>query len=217
MKTFKLNLFRSLWMFCLLPSCDLDKIDDAGPFVCGQSIIDPRDGKSYETIWIAIDGSHNLSVSGKCWLAENLDFNTANFNSNCYNEEEANCTTFGHMYGELGLPTVCLNGWHIATSAEWSDLYKTYGWSEQFTGNGPIYSGDSTAFLPGGTTKLNLLMGGSCLAIDDCEGLGSQVSFWATNGNSFTYFNQSGSSGVWSTGVIIGNPDLRYYVRCVQN
>lgn len=198
-------------------NCNLDRIEDAGPFQCGQTFLDPRDGKSYKTVWIADDGSHNLSMPGKCWLAENLDFNTTNFNSNCYKNEPARCDTFGRMYNGLVLNNVCMNGWHVATAEEWSQLFLTYGWTELITGNGPIYNGDSITFLPGGLSKLDFLMGGSCLALDDCESAGQAIGFWASDKNSYAYFNEVGSSSVWSTAVIIGATDLRFYVRCVKN
>lgn len=210
-------LFFALVLASISMHCNLDRIDDAGPFVCGQSFVDPRDGKSYKTVWIADDGSHDLSKAGQCWMAENLNFNTSNFGSDCFAQQAIQCDTFGRLYNETVLGNICMNGWHIATSTEWSNLFKRYGWTELFTGNGPIYSGDSSVFLPGGISKLNFLMGGSCLEINDCEGIGDNTGFWATDENFFTFFGKSGNADVWTTAVIIGDPDLRYYVRCVKN
>lgn len=206
-----------LCLGCILCSCDLDRIDDEGPFVCGQIFLDPRDGKTYRTIWIADDGSHDLNKPGKCWMTENLEFNTSNFGTSCYATQPAKCDTFGRLYSSFVLSNVCMNGWHIATAEEWSDLYTTYGWTELITGNGPIYQGDSATFLPGGLSKLDLLMGGSCSSLEECDGSGQNVSFWATDSESFSFFNRGGNSSVWSTAVIFGATDPRFYVRCVQN
>jgi uncharacterized protein (TIGR02145 family) len=198
------------------PSCNLEKIPDVGPFQCGQTIIDPRDGKSYKTVWIADDGSHNVDMPGRCWLAENLDFNTSNFHSNCYQEELTRCDTFGRMYNSLSLSSVCLNGWHLATTAEWSELFKTYGWTEVITGNGPIYSGDSTVFLPGGISKMDFLLGGSCFTgPDDCEGAGTNTGFWASDRFNNAFFSKFGSSSVFAIQFI--ENDTRYYIRCVRD
>ena len=216
MKTRANSIF--VLLACMLGMhCDLDRIDDAGPFVCGEKFTDPRDGKTYKTVWIANDGSHDLAKPGKCWMAENLDFNTANFHSNCYNQEVIRCDTFGHMYGGLALNNCCMNGWHVATTEDWNNLFLVYGWTQGFTGNGPIYFGDSTTFLAGGSSKLDFLMGGSCLDPGNCEGSGESIGFWATDKNEFCFFNIQGSADVWSTAVIVGATDLRYYVRCIQN
>ncbi|MEP6795999.1 MAG: FISUMP domain-containing protein [Saprospiraceae bacterium] len=205
-----------LIVYIFFMSCNLDRIDNAGPFQCGQTIVDPRDGKSYKTIWIADDGSHNLSMPGKCWLAENLNFNTSNAFSNCYNEANVRCDTFGRMYNSLALASACLNGWHLATTTEWSDLFKTYGWTEIITGNGPIYSGDSLAFLPGGLSKMNFLMGGSCFpGPEACSDIGNSIGFWASDKFHNTFFNKSGSSSVFA--IQFAENDQRYYIRCVKN
>ena len=209
-------LFFSLILAVTGMHCNLDRIDDAGPFVCGQNFTDPRDGKSYKTVWIADDGSHDLGKAGKCWLAENLDFNTANFHSNCYEEDITRCDTFGRMYNSFPLASVCLNGWHIATTTEWSELFKTYGWTEGITGNGPIYSGDSSVFLPGGISKMDFLLGGSCFTgPDDCEGDGMYTAFWASDRFYNASFSKSGNSSVFAIQFI--ENDLRYYIRCVRD
>ncbi len=205
----------SLFIFAC-PGCNLDEVPDTGAWECGQVFKDPRDGKTYKTIWIANDGSHDPNKPGKCWMVESLDFNTANFFSSCYGMADANCDLYGRVYSKQTLANVCTNGWHVATADEWKELFQTYGLTEQLTGNGPIYSGSATPFLPGGNTKLDFLMGGSCLADDDCSGLGDYVGFWGGT-DAFAGFNKSGSAQVWSTAVIQGASDLRYYVRCVND
>jgi uncharacterized protein (TIGR02145 family) len=195
-------------------SCNLDRVEDAGPFVCGQTITDPRDGKTYKTIWIAEDGSHDMNQPGKCWMAQNLNFNTSNFFSSCYQEIDSRCDTFGRLYSMQALPTACLNGWHIATPDEWKELYRTYGWTEVITGNGPLFSGDSTTFLPGGISRLDYLMGGECDGPADCLGLGETVGFWTSESQINSFFHISGSASVFS---IQFQSDWRYYIRCIQD
>ena len=211
----KPNIFLST-VLLLFASCSLEEIPDAGPWECGQPFKDPRDGATYSTVWIADDGSHDETKPGKCWMVENLNFNTANFFSSCYGLTAGNCDIYGRVYSKQTLSNVCVNGWHVATAEEWKTLFQTYGLTEQLTGNGPIYSGSSAPFLPGGAAKTDFLMGGSCLAEDNCDGLDESIGFWGGT-DSFAHFNKTGSSQVWSTAVIVGATDLRYYVRCIQN
>jgi len=47
------------------------------PFVCGSSLlVDPRDGKSYTTVWVEGSVTPYCGGSGQCWMAENLNFGT---------------------------------------------------------------------------------------------------------------------------------------------
>jgi len=112
--------------------------------LCGQPIIDPRDGKSYNTVQL---GSH-------CWMAQNLNIGTkingsVNQTNNgiiekyCYNDLESNCDIYGGLFqwGELvqylngasnntswnpfpvgNVKGICPPGWHIPTDSEWCTL-----------------------------------------------------------------------------------------------
>ena len=180
----------------ILFSCNLERIPDAGPFQCGQEFIDPRDGKSYKTIWIANDGSHNLSVEGQCWFAENANFSTGNIFSSCYEETPNLCDSLGTLYHSFTSDDACPEGWHSATQEEWSFLFNAYGWTELLTGNGPIFSGNSATFLPGGSSGINFLLGGHCESLSDCEGLGENVNYWASDQFHTAGFTGSGSASV---------------------
>ena len=106
-------------------------------------------GKTYYTV----------QIGSQCWLKENLDVGTMiqgsqeQTNNNilekyCYNNDSANCTTYGGLYqwGELvqyqdgasnsSNPTpdfsgnvkgICPSGWHIPTHAEFQTLLNTAG------------------------------------------------------------------------------------------
>lgn len=90
-------------------------------------------GQTYATI---------LMPDGKCWMAENLNIGTminggTNPTNNgliekyCYNNDAANCTTYGGLYhwNEMmqyttteGAQGICPTGWHLPTDAEWTAL-----------------------------------------------------------------------------------------------
>jgi uncharacterized protein (TIGR02145 family) len=205
-----------IFLGCMLMiGCDLERIPDAGPFVCGQDFIDPRDGKTYKTVWIANNGSHNVNLAGRCWYAENANFDTGNFFSSCYDENDNLCDSLGTVYHDFTRDNACPEGWHSATQAEWSALFKTYGWTEIFTGNGPLYSGPNAVFLPGGISQMDILMGGHCEDIDSCVDLGTRVNYWASENFHTTSISPGGSASILLFQFI--NNDVRYYVRCVQD
>ena len=103
---------------------------------CGSTLTDPRDGISYRT-------SSSL-VPGKCWMLENLRYgqspptSTSPQTDNCIVERnclssDPTCIAYGGLYqwdeliqyGMTDGPAyqgVCPPGWHIPSSAEWTDL-----------------------------------------------------------------------------------------------
>jgi len=112
-----------VWMFVTGPS-----------WVCGEMLVDIRDGKPYPTVLIG----------SQCWLAKDMNIGTmipvANNQSNngvmekyCYNNDPANCDMYGGLYqwdemmqytNTPGAQGICLPtpGWHIPTDAEWCTL-----------------------------------------------------------------------------------------------
>ncbi len=99
---------------------------------CGNSIVDSRDGQSYNTV----------QIGEQCWMAENLNvgvmINSLDDQSDneiiekyCYNDYEANCNTYGGLYqwnemlkysniqGEQG---ICPLNWHLPIDSEWCIL-----------------------------------------------------------------------------------------------
>lgn len=79
---------------------------------------DSRDGKVYRQI----------TIGTQVWMADNLNFNAPG--SLCYNEELANCETYGRLYRWETAQNVCPNGWHLPTDSEWTQLIN-------FVGNNP--------------------------------------------------------------------------------
>jgi len=102
------------------------------PWVCGDPLIDSRDGKSYATVLLG----------DQCWMAEDLNVGvringtnnqTDNFviEKYCYNDTEGNCDIYGGLYQwdeamqyttQQGTRGICPIGWHFPTDAEWTTL-----------------------------------------------------------------------------------------------
>lgn len=107
-------------------------ITPAPSFVCGNPLIDSRDGKSYSTVLIG----------SQCWMAQNLNVGTKILGSAdqanngiiekyCYNDDENMCNVYGGLYqwDEAmqystieGVQGICPSGWHLPSDAEWTTL-----------------------------------------------------------------------------------------------
>ena len=110
---------------------DLSKIDSMVIFNCGTSKLN-YGGKAYNTVLIG----------NQCWLKENLDLgtridgnqeptNNSAIEKYCYNDDPANCTTYGGLYHwneamqyvtNEGAQGICPPGWHIPTLSEFETL-----------------------------------------------------------------------------------------------
>lgn len=141
------------------------------PFTCGSVLTDTRDGKTYPTV----------QIGTQCWFAKNLDIGTR-INQNvlqtnnsviekyCYDNIDANCTTYGgfYLWNELmqyvttnGAQGLCPTGWHIPTNTEWETLRTFLGGNQ--TVPAPGYHLKSATAWPGppsNSTGFTALPGG---------------------------------------------------------
>ena len=87
-------------------------LHDAG---VDMELIDTRDGKAYKTI----------QIGSQTWMAENLNYETEN--SYCYDDDLANCETYGRLYTWEAALNACPEGWHLPTKEEFVTLISNVG------------------------------------------------------------------------------------------
>ncbi len=170
---------------------------------------DSRDGRTYKTV----------TIGTQTWMAENINYETDS--SFCYGDTLANCTKYGRLYTWEVATTVCPDGWHLPTKAEFETLFTAVGGQSTagkmlksatgWTAYGGITNEDAFAFsaLPAGLRNND---GGY-------SGEGNYVYFWSsTEGNS-----SSGAYGMYllyfSDGAHRNNNYKNYgfSVRCLKD
>lgn len=161
---------------------------------------DSRDGKKYKTV----------KIGSRIWMAENLNYETPDGGSRCYNDKASLCTKYGRLYTKDAAGKACPTGWHLPRLEEYSILYDalhidkhtslraTKGWGNKERQNGTDDFGFSA--LPGGYYYKNF---------EEFSGVGEWASFGTADG-SFSIFN----------GVMLP-PGDKYdgmnSIRCVQD
>jgi len=74
------------------------------------SVIDTRDGKSYNTV----------KIGNQWWMSENMAY--SGITSYVYNDDANNEAIYGRLYSRGAISTICPNGWHIPSKSEFVQL-----------------------------------------------------------------------------------------------
>ncbi|SHL01867.1 FISUMP domain-containing protein [Fibrobacter sp. UWB12] len=116
-------------MFCWTPGCEatvvppsssskaapksssqnaitIDTPENKPPIVNGMTMTDARDNKTYQL----------MQIGGKLWMAQ--DINYAGVTSECFNEQESNCTSNGRLYTFNSAQKACPTGWRLPNREE---------------------------------------------------------------------------------------------------
>ncbi|MDY0002596.1 MAG: fibrobacter succinogenes major paralogous domain-containing protein [Polyangia bacterium] len=152
-------------------SCQLDTSACLTNWICGDQLVDDRDGQSYPT----------LAIGGLCWMGANLDVgtridtsvqqtNNALIEKYCFQNNQAMCDTYAGLYQwdeamdystADGAPGICPQGWRMPTDQEWKALEIAAGMDPAVADldqwRGPPAG---TVLQVGGTSGFDMLLGG---------------------------------------------------------
>jgi uncharacterized protein (TIGR02145 family) len=190
------------------------------------SITDPRNGKVYNTVLIG----------NQCWLRENLDIgtringsqpqaNNSTIEKYCYNDNPANCNTYGGLYQwneamqyvtNQGAKGICPTGWHIPTLTE----FMTLGGAVVGDGNALKAVLQGTGGGAGtNTSGFSALLAGDRYDDGYFESIGYEAYFWSS-----TEYDAPGASNLnlyYDDNIIyLGLNDDKEYgfsVRCLKD
>lgn len=202
-------------------------------WMCGDSIVDVRDGTTYTTVLIG----------AQCWMKKNMNIGTniaggvAQTNNSsiekwCYNNDLNNCNIYGGLYQwdeamqystVEGVQGICPANFHFPTDTEWKTLEMYLGMS-QAEADAISWRGthaESTQLKSGGTSGFEgLLSGGYYNAIWNVNGT---YGFWATSSQlnaSYAWQRQVASGNSLIVRTSTGNYSLKTAgipVRCLKN
>lgn len=170
-------------------------------------IVDARDGETYGYVQIG-----NL-----LWLTENLRYQATE--SECYEEEEANCEKYGRLYSFESSRTACPEGWHLPSPKEWKSLRKTM---KSRKADKIIVPGEWQGEAFNGATNelgLSVLPGGRkdekgpTFSGNEFGEQGISSSYWLDDGE-YHWHIRWGKSHIHKHGDI-SRQGRKFYIRCV--
>ncbi len=207
---------------------------------CGQAV--NYAGETYPTV----------QIGSQCWFAKNLNVgtmiqggndqtNNSTLEKYCYNNNPANCTTYGGLYqwaeavqyqngasntASLSTPFtgnvrgICPTGWHLPSDAEWGTLETFLGGSSVAGGALKSTSGLWTSPNTGASNSsgFSALPGGYRNTNGAFSSIGSNPNFWSSSESSsadaiYRYLYYNGSNFYRD----ISFKDFGFSVRCTQD
>ena len=173
---------------------------------------------------------HTVQIGSQCWLKENLDVGVMVLGTQeqidngvlekyCYNDDPANCTTYGGLYqwneamqyvttpGAIG---ICPTDWHIPTLSEFASLRVTVN----NDGNALKEIGEGTGT---NTSGFSALMAG-LRSSSGFFNLGGNVNFWSSTEDGVT-----AAGNMWLhyiASVVYANyygKEYGFSVRCIKD
>lgn len=175
--------------------------DDDGNTPSNQ-ITDSRDGQVYKIV----------TLGNQTWFAENLNYDTGDNMSVCYDDNASNCFLYGKLYHGDVAQTICPDGWHLPSVEEWQELFDYVGGTNVAHN---LLIPDAT--LQGTPVNFNLLAAGQYFA--NYTGLGTKGNYWtSTDGglpNSYKNMTFTANTSVSLSGT--SSVGIMKSCRCVKD
>lgn len=180
--------------------------------------------------WIVIGtqvwAKYNLNV-GTMVTGATTQSNNATLEKYCYNNLEANCTTYGGLYQwdeamqyvtTEGAQGICPAGSHIPTDNDWKILEMQLGMTQvQADATGWRGTDQGTQLKPGGSSGLNMPLAGYRSTGGSFGDLGVDGNLWSSSesgSNAWYRYLLSGGAGVNRN---IVDKSIGLSVRCLEN
>jgi len=202
--------------------------------MCGEIEYDPKTefcakrGATVEGVYKKVTIAPEGKNYSKTWMAKNLNYKTDE-GSSCYDDENtATCATYGRLYNWDVATTVCPDGWHLPTKAEWEALIAAVGgedvagkklkakvgWADctdleenLISGNGDDTYGFSA--LPGGYTSE-----GESYSKEEAAGFWSFTEYPGYDQKAYNFTLWNDADGIYRS---YQDKAEKYSVRCIQD
>ncbi len=126
---------------------------------------DPRDGKIYKTVKI-----------GDQWImAENLAYKPDSGRFWAYENDKNNIAIYGYLYDWETAMNIAPEGWHLPSRKEWMAIQKTLGAKLNIY---PYLEKIYPKLVVGGSSGLDMLLGGMRTCDGEFKYLGDKARFW---------------------------------------
>lgn len=171
----------------------------------GQTIFtDSRDGQIYDII----------SLNGRCWFAQNLNFDTTSAID--YNNDPLNGANYGKLYNWYEANSACPNGWRLPSEEEWNDLVNSLG--GELLAGGKLKSSDgwnSPNMIDNNLSGFNALPGGGYID-NTFEGIGNNTYWWSSSQSPLAYYAKLKNSSIeYEDGLM--DRTFKLSCRCIKD
>lgn len=179
-----------------------------------------HDGYTYDTFELP---------SGVIWMKDNMRSSTLqaicdggrNCTTCCYDNNSANCDTYGRLYTHSAAWRICPTGWTLPTDDDWKELEGYFNMSvADQNANGWRGTGLRDAFVNNFDVVMSGYMLQFCGSHPTNFGMGEGTAFWTAtaSANGWTYpYNRSFRSDLTTIGRAYSAYYVDYlHVRCVK-
>lgn len=199
----------------------------------------PSSGSSYNLT--LTDSSGDVSrvlTDSQAWATKNLNVgtmiagtitptNNGVVEKYCYNDSEANCTTYGALYAwdeamqystTEGAQGICPSGSHIPSDNEWKTLEVSLGMTQaQADATGWRGTDQGTQLKAGGSSGLNIPLAGFRTTAGAFLDLGAYTDVWSSSESSGSAWRRHLPSGFATVYRDVRDEANGFSVRCLEN